>query len=74
MHNKSFIVDNKVYFNNSIGDVSAVDIASGDLLWQIPTQSSGIYEEAFLLKTSDLIANNNSILLSNNKNEFLLLG
>ena len=67
------IIDNNVYFNNSIGDVSAVDIASGDLLWQTPTQSSGIYEEAFFLKTSDLIANNNSILLSNNKNEFFSL-
>jgi len=67
------IVDHNVYFNNSIGDVSAVDIASGDLLWQTPTQSSGIYEEAFFLKTSDLIANNNSILLSNNKNEFFSL-
>ena len=67
------IVDNNVYFNNSIGDISAVDIASGDLLWQTPTQSSGIYEEAFFLKTSDLIANNNSILFSNNKNEFFSL-
>ena len=67
------IVDNNVYFNNSIGDVSAVDIASGDLLWQTPTQSSGIYEDAFFLKTSDLIANNNSILFSNNKNEFFSL-
>jgi len=67
------IVDNIVYFNNSIGDVSAVDIASGDLLWQTPTQSSGIYEEAFFLKTSDLIANDNSILFSNNKNEFFSL-
>ena len=67
------IVDNKIYFNNSIGDVSAVDIASGDLLWQTPTQSSGIYEDAFFLKTSDLIANDNSILFSNNKNEFFSL-
>ena len=67
------IVDNIVYFNNSIGDVSAVDIASGDLLWQAPTQSSGIYEDAFFLKTSDLIANDNSILFSNNKNEFFSL-
>ena len=67
------IVDNKVYFNNSIGDISAVDIASGILLWQTPTQSSEIYEEAFFLKTSDLIASNNSILFSNNKNEFFSL-
>jgi outer membrane protein assembly factor BamB len=67
------ILDNNVYFNNSIGDVSAVDMDSGNLLWQTPTQSSGIYEEAFFLKTSDLIANNNSILFSNNKNEFFSL-
>jgi len=50
-----------------------VDIDSGDLLRQTPTQSSGIYEEAFFLKTSDLIANYNSILFSNNKNEFFSL-
>ena len=67
------IVGNKVYFNNSIGDISAVDIKSGNLLWQIPTQSSAIYEDAFFLKTSDLIANNNTILFSNNKNEFFSL-
>jgi len=67
------IVDNKVYFNNSIGDISAVDIESGNLAWQIPTQSSEIYEDAFFLKTSDLIADNNSILFSNNKNEFFSL-
>ena len=67
------IVDNKVYFNNSIGDISAVDIESGNLIWQIPTQSSEIYEDTFFLKTSDLIADNNSILFSNNKNEFFSL-
>ena len=64
------ILNGKVYFNNSIGDISAVDISSGNLIWQTPTQSSSIYESAFLLKTSDLVANDESILLSNNKNEF----
>jgi len=64
------ILNGKVYFNNSIGDISAVDINSGNLIWQTPTQSSSIYESAFLLKTSDLVANDESILLSNNKNEF----
>ncbi len=67
------IVDNKVYFNNSIGDISAVNINTGNLLWQTPTQSSKIYEDSFFLKTSDLIADNNSILFSNNKNEFFSL-
>jgi len=67
------IVNNKIYFNNSIGDISAVNIENGNLLWQTPTQSSEIYEDSFFLKTSDLIANNNSILFSNNKNEFFSL-
>jgi len=63
----------KVFFNNSIGDISAVDIKSGNLIWQTPTQSSSIYENAFLLKTSDLVTDNKSILFSNNRNEFFSL-
>ena len=49
------IVDKKIYFNNSIGDISAVDIEKGELLWQLPTQSSLIYESAFSLKTLSVI-------------------
>ena len=64
------IFNEKVFFNNSIGDISAVDISNGKLLWQTPTQDSSIYESAFQLKTSDLIVSNKSILFSNNKNEF----
>ena len=64
------IADGKVFFNNSIGDISSVDIKTGNLLWQIPTQSDAIYEDVFRLKTSDLIATPNSILFSNNQNEF----
>lgn len=64
------IIKDKLYFNNSIGDITAVDINSGSLLWQTPTQNSAIYEDAFSLKTSDLIANNESIFFSNNRNEF----
>ena len=67
------IVDNKIFFNNSVGDITAVDIDSGDLLWQTPTQSNTIYEENFFIKTSDLIADNSSILFSNNKNAFFSL-
>ncbi len=64
------IVDNVILFNNSIGDISAVDINRGELLWQLPTQSSLIYESAFALQTSDIIAEKNSIYFSNNKNQF----
>ena len=64
------ILNDNIYFNNSIGDISAVDIKTGNLIWQTPTQSSLIYEDSFLLETSDLIADDDSILLSNNRNEF----
>ena len=64
------ILNGNIYFNNSIGDISAVDIKTGNLIWQTPTQSSLIYEDSFLLETSDLIADDDTILLSNNRNEF----
>ena len=67
------IVDNIVYFNNSIGDITAVDIDNGELLWLTPTQSSEVYGQSFFTKSSNLVANNNSIFLSNNENEFFSL-
>ena len=64
------IVNELLYFQNSIGDISAIDINQGQLLWQLPTQSSLIYEAAFSLETSDLITDGNTIFFSNNKNQF----
>ncbi len=64
------IVNDMIYFKNSIGDISAVDIKEGELLWQLPTQSSLIYEAAFSLETSDLISDGNTLFFSNNKNQF----
>ena len=64
------IVDEKIFFNNSIGDISAVDINKGELLWQLPTQSSLIYESAFSLETSDIVSDKNTLFFSNNENEF----
>ena len=67
----SLVIINKIiYFNNSLGDISAVDIKTGELLWQIPTQSSLIYEDSFFLKTSEIVSDQKSLYLSNNKNEF----
>jgi len=63
------IIDEVVYFNNSIGDISAVEINKGELLWQLPTQSSLIYESAFSLETSDIITDKKNLFLSNNKNQ-----
>ena len=64
------VVNNVIYFNNSTGDITAVDTNSGAMLWQTPTQNSTIYEDTFLLKTSNIVAGNNMIIFSNNKNEF----
>ena len=67
------IVDEKIYFNNSLGDISAVDLNKGELLWQSPTQSSLVYDQGFFLKTSDIIADKNTLYFSNNNNEFFSL-
>jgi outer membrane protein assembly factor BamB len=64
------IVDKKIYFNNSLGDISSVDITSGQLLWQSPTQSSLVYDEGFFLQNSEIIADKNTLYFSNNKNQF----
>lgn len=64
------IVDGLLYFNNSIGDISSVNINNGELLWQLPTRSSLIYEAAFSLETSDIITDSNTLFFSNNKNQF----
>ena len=67
------IVNNLVIFNNSIGDISAVDINSRKLFWQTPTQSTNVYVDSFKLKISELDSESNSIYFSNNKNEFYSL-
>ena len=64
------IVEDVIYFNNSLGDISAVKIDDGELLWQLPTQSDAIYESAFSLETSDIITDKKDLFFSNNKNQF----
>jgi outer membrane protein assembly factor BamB len=64
------IVDEIIYFNNSNGDITAASLKDGELLWQLPTQSSLIYESAFTLQTSDIITDKESLFFSNNRNQF----
>jgi len=64
------IVNDILYFNNSLGDISAVSINQQELIWQLPTQSSLIYEAAFSLETSDIITDGKTLFFSNNKNKF----
>jgi len=64
------IVEDVIYFNNSLGDISAVRINDGDLIWQLPTQKNVLYESAFSLETSDIITDKKNLFFSNNKNQF----
>ena len=66
----SIIVSTKqIIFINSLGDINSLDPNSGELLWQTPTQNTSIIEDSFSNIYSDLVKSNNSIFVSNNKNE-----
>ena len=67
------VLNNIVYFNSSTGDLNAVDIDTGQLLWQTYTQQSSILENTFSLKTSSIIIFDDSIFFSNNRNTFYSL-
>jgi outer membrane protein assembly factor BamB len=64
------IIGNMVIFSNSIGDITAVDIDSGLINWQLPTQSSSILQESYNFKISKLVSDGKAIFFSNNKQEF----
>ena len=64
------IINDMVVFSNSIGDITGVDIESGLIAWQLPTQSSSIINETYDFKISKLVSDGKSIFFSNNKKEF----
>ena len=67
----SLIISNEnIIFSNSIGDITAVNIDTGLITWQVPTQSSNILNETYNFKISKLVSDGRSIFFSNNRNEF----
>ncbi len=62
--------DNKIFFSNSIGDVTAVNISSGKIIWQTPTQSNVSFGNTYFLKLSDIVSDKDSIFVSNNNKQF----
>ena len=69
---QSLILNNdKVFFSNSIGDVTAVNISDGRIIWQTPTQSNVTFSNTYFLKLSDIVSDKESIYVSNNNNQFL---
>tara|TARA_Y100000766_G_scaffold149938_1_gene128842 strand:+ start:1180 stop:2448 length:1269 start_codon:yes stop_codon:yes gene_type:complete len=63
------IKDEIVYSLNNLGDLTALNINDGSLVWQTPTQSNEIFLNAFSLKNSEMILMNETIYFSNNKND-----
>ena len=68
--NSLIIIEDLIIFSNSIGDITAVDIETGLIAWQLPTQSSNIINESYNFKTSKLVSDGKSVYFSNNKDEF----
>ena len=63
------IAKNIIFFNNSVGDITAVDLITGQLLWQLPTQNNLIYQSSFSLETSEIVTDNKNLFFSNNRNQ-----
>ena len=69
---QSLILNNdQIFFSNSIGDVTAVNISSGKIIWQTPTQSNVSFGNTYFLKLSDVVSDKESIFVSNNNSQFL---
>ena len=68
--NSIVIVNDWIIFNNSIGDITSVDITSGTIAWQTPTQSSKIKDSAYNFKSSQLVSDGEDVFFSNNKGQF----
>ena len=62
--------DEKIFFSNSIGDITAVNISNGKIIWQTPTQSNISFGNTYFLKLSDIVSDKVSIFVSNNNSQF----
>ena len=70
----SIVIDkDKVIFDNSKGEIIALDKDSGNLIWITPSISYDESLQSFLLKSSDLVLDNESLYISNNRNNFYSL-
>lgn len=67
------IQDGLVIFIDTFGDISALDLNTGSLLWQAQTVKEYIFENAFLLKSSRLVYDNQTVFVSNNQNNFFAI-
>ena len=63
------IVENLVIFSNTVGDITAADFNTGEIIWQTPTQVLE-FAKNITLRNSDLVSDGNLVFMSNNKNKF----
>ena len=66
------VVNNLVIFSNSIGDLTSVDLNTGELIWQTPTQAVGLAKN-ITLRNSDIVSDGNLVFMSSNKNQFVAM-
>ena len=70
----SLIIQNGlVIFMDTFGDINALDVNSGNLVWQSQTINENIFEGSFLLKSSRLVSDEDTIFVSNNQNKFFAI-
>ncbi len=70
----SLVIQNElVIFIDTFGDINALDINTGNLVWQLQTINEDIYESSFLLKSSRLVYDDETIFISNNQNNFFAI-
>ena len=65
--------DDKAIFINSVGDINALDLQNGNLIWQTPTQGIFTNENSFSIIYSDIVLDDKTLLISNNNKELFAL-
>tara|TARA_Y100000590_G_C15665930_1_gene994434 strand:- start:446 stop:1741 length:1296 start_codon:yes stop_codon:yes gene_type:complete len=70
----SLIAQNElIIFIDTFGDINALEMNTGRLIWQSQTINEDIFESSFLLKSSRLVSDNETIFISNNQNKLFAI-
>ena len=60
------VTPDSVLFSNTAGDITKLNINTGELIWFMPTQNTLIQHETDFLETSDIVLFKKNIFFSNN--------
>ena len=67
------VTSDSILFSNSAGDITRVNIDTGELIWLIPTQNTKVKHTTNFLETSDIVLFKNTLFFSNNFSKFYSL-